>query len=580
MKQTRWIFLAVLATSLCAGAKESPASIFERPGPPPPANRIDELVFEKLAALDIQPVLCSDAVFVRRIYLDLTGRIPTAEEAGEFIATPYSKGKRAALIDELMQREEFADYWSMKWSDLLRIKAEFPINLWPNAAQAYHHWVRAAIAENMPYDRMAREMLTASGSNFRVGQVNFYRAIQNKTPEGIATTAALTFMGARAEAWPKERLENMTVFFSQVGYKPTSEWKEECVFWDPLGSTKMDGNSAPGSAKVTTVVDDNDADLPTEMNSGPQPVIFPDGTVAELSGDQDPREVFADWLITPNNPWFCRCVVNRVWAWLLGRGIIDEADDIRDDNPPSNPELLAWLEQEFAQSGYDLQKLYTLILNSKTYQLSSVSNTDTPEAAAQFAAYPLRRLEAEVLIDAVNAITGTTDLYTSAIPEPFTYIPQDQSAVAIADGSISSSFLTLFGRSARATGVMTERNNKISPSQWLHMLNSGHIQRKLENGPGLRQLTLRKYSPEQILDNLYLSILSRRPTLEEIDTMLAYGNAASPNKFPAIPNGKKLTRKEKQARADHWKASEDERMQDWIDIAWALINSPEFLYRH
>ena len=162
---------------------------------------------------------------------------------------PDAKNKRRLLIDRLLERDEFADYWAMKWGDVLRIKAEFPVNLWPNAAQAYHRWVRASIAENKPYDKFVRELLTSSGSNFRVGPVNFYRAIQNRTPEGIAAAVALTFMGARADAWPKERLAGMAVFFAQVGYKPTREWKEEHVFWDPYRTA---GHGRRRAAAATT----------------------------------------------------------------------------------------------------------------------------------------------------------------------------------------------------------------------------------------------------------------------------------------------------------------------------------------
>jgi len=567
--------LSALLLLIClTGATES---IFERPLPPPAANEIDRLVFAKLSELDITPALCSDAVFVRRVYLDVTGKIPTAAEARSFIDSTYSKNKRSELIDELLERPEFADYWSMKWGDALRIKAEFPVNLWPNAAQIYHHWVRTAIAQNKPYDQFVREMLTASGSNFRVGPVNFYRALQNKTSKGIAAGVALTFMGVRSESWTKEQLDNLAVFFSQVGYKPTNEWKEEHVFWDPLGSTKAAGNSAPGSAIVTTAMIEKNTNPPPENIGGPLNTIFPDGTPVQISPDRDPRVVFADWLITPENPWFTRCAINRIWAWLLGRGIIEEPDNIRDDNPPSNPELLTWLEKEFIRSGYDMNHLIRLILNSKTYQMSSVSNTGNPEAAAQFAAYPLRRLEAEVLIDAINDITGSSDLYTSAIPEPFTYIPKDQSAVSIADGSISSSFLTLFGRSARATGMSDERINRTSPSQQLHMLNSGHIQRKIEQSAKLRKLTVSRGRPEQAVDNLYLTILSRHPTFEEIDIMLAYKGAASQEIVqlkPATAKAKKRTSSKKK------KFANKKQPQDWTDMAWALMNSPEFLYRH
>jgi hypothetical protein len=579
MKKSIWLILAIQTAVLAfpASAEDGAAAVYEQPGTPRPANPVDRIVFKKLAALNLEPVRCSDAVFLRRVYLDVLGMIPTEEEARRFLESS-SPDKRSELIDDLLKRPEFSDYWSMRWADILRIKAEFPVNLWPNAAQAYHHWVHTAIAENRPYDQMAREMLTASGSNFRVGPVNFYRAVQNKTPEGLAAAVALIFMGARAEEWPKEQLENLSVFFSQIGYKPTNEWKEEVVFWDPLGTTKTAGNSAPGSATVTTVIEKN-TNQPPSLVRKPQFAVFPDGTPVELSPSRDPREVFADWLITAENPWFSRCLVNRIWAWLLGRGIIHEPDDIREDNPPSNPELLAWLEDEFVKSGYDSKQLIRLILNSKTCQLSSVSNTEHPQAFEQFAAYPLRRLEAEVLIDAVNAITGTSDLYTSAIPEPFTYIPKDQSAVAIADGSIISPFLALFGRSARATGMWNERNNQTTAPQWRHMLNSGHIQKKLENGPGFRQLTLRKYRPEEIVEKLYIAILSRPPAADEKATMLAYGNAANPNKPPQQPQGK-MSRKEKEAHWKRWKDADNERMKDWVDVAWALINSPEFLYRH
>ena len=378
----------------------------------------------------------------------------------------------------------------------------------------------------------------------------------------------------------KEQFDNMTVFFSQVGYKPTNEWKEENVFWDPLGSTKAPGNSAPGSAVVTTVVVEKNTNPPPATTSiVPRKAVLPDGITVMLQPDRDPREPFTDWLITPENPWFSRSIVNRVWAWLLGRGIIEEPDDIRDDNPPSNPALLDWLAKDLVANHYDLKHLYRLILNSQTYQLSSVSNTERPEATAQFSAYPLRRLDAEVLIDAINDITGSSDLYTSAIPEPFTYIPKDQSAVSIADGSITSPFLALFGRSARATGQSNERNNKTNPPQWLHMLNSGHIQKKLEKGPAIRNLTAARNPPKQIIDNLYLTFLSRHPTEEEIENALAYGNIANPKKLPRRPAGK-LSNAEKKKFSAQWNAANQERMKDWVDIAWALINSSEFIYRH
>ncbi len=541
-----------------AGLPAGETEIYESPVKPEPAGELDRLVFAKLAEMDIEPVLCSDAVFMRRVYLDVIGTLPTADEVREFLADE-SEDKRSKLIDQLMDRSEFADYWSMKWGDVLRIKAEIPVNLWPNAAQAFHRWIRASIAENMPYDQFVREMLTASGSNFHVGQVNFYRAIQDKTPEGTATTVALTFMGSRTDNWPEDRLAGSVVFFSQISRKPTSEWKEEIVYWDPLQVATVPGNAVTGREKPGTgerpksyyKEEDDSEDVPTlPPPREPLRAVFPDGAEVELPLDRDPREIFADWLITPENPWFTKSIVNRVWAWLLGRGMIHEPDDIRDDNPPSNPELLAYLEKELIDSGYDLRHLYRLILNSSTYQFSAMPRHTTPEAQANFVSYLPRRLDAEVLIDAINQITGTTDLYTSATPEPYTYIPREMPAIALADGSVTSQFLALFGRSARATGMANERSNEPVPSQWLHLLNSSHIQNKLAAGPKMRAILESGKPLEQIVEELYLTILSRRPTDEELKTAAEYVGVAS------------------------------SKREGGVDIAWALINTTEFLYRH
>jgi len=506
---------------------------FEMPGAVAPAGKIDELVFARLKKLGLQPApLCSDEVFLRRVYLDVIGTLPTAAEAKEFLSD-QNPHKRRVLIDRLLERDERADYWAMKWSDLLRIKAEFPINLWPNAAQAYYHWLRTSFHENKPYDRFARELLTSSGSNFRVPQVNFYRAIQSRQPPAIAQSVALALMGARAEKWPKERLAGMAVFFAKIGYKSTGEWKEEIVYFDPAANSG-DGKTSGGKSDVV-----------------PQAAVFPDGTPAHISPDRDPRAVFADWLIDGRNPWFARNIVNRVWYWLDGRGIIQEPDDIRPDNPPSNPELLAYLEQELVDSHYDLKHIYRLVLNSKTYQLSSIVRDKRPEAEANFAYYPLRRLEAEVLIDALCQITGTTEKYSSPIPEPYTFLPEGHRSIALPDGSITSPFLETFGRPPRDTGLESERNNRVTASQRLHMLNSTHISRKLEQGPRIQELVASGQKPQQLTESLYLAIFSRYPTADETRVARRYFEAAKYNRREAI-----------------------------IDLAWALINSTEFMYRH
>ena len=520
-------FLALLivlaAVPAGFGAEKSLVHPFESRASLSRQSKVDSLVFGALRPLRIQPAnVCSDGVFVRRVYLDVIGTLPTAEEARRFLLDRTQR-KRRVLIEQLLQRDEFADYWALKWGDLLRVKAEFPINLWPNAVQAYYRWIRASIRDNMPYDQFVREIITASGSNFRVPQVNFYRSLQSKEPRAVAQAVALTFMGARAEKWREDRLTKMEAFFSQVGFKPTAEWKEEIVYFD--------------SEKAAA--------------EGPKTAVFPDGTSVELSGDEDPRAVFADWLITPQNPWFARNIVNRVWYWLLGRGIINEPDDIRPTNPAINPKLLTLLERELVSSRYDLKEVFRLILNSKTYQLSSIPGDDHPQAGDHFAYYPIRRLEAEVLIDALCQITGTTEKYSSAIPEPFTFIPEHQRSIALADGSITSTFLEMFGRPPRDTGMESERNNRSSAAQRLHLLNSGHVLRKIEQSAKLRKLITTGNDPREKAMMIYLTILSRLPTEKELRIM-----------------------------AEYTSSSEVQGSQALVDVVWALINTTEFYYRH
>jgi hypothetical protein len=518
---------AVLFTALAgARAPATAAGIFESGAELAAQNRIDELLFAQWKKSGIAPAnLCSDSVFVRRVYLDAIGTLPTADEASGFLADTTAD-KRRKLIDELLEREEFADYRAMKWADLLRVKAEFPINLWPNAAQTYYRWIRDSFRENKPYDVFVRELLISSGSNFRVPPVNFYRAMPSKEPEALVRAVALTLMGERSDKWSKERLDGMMAFFSYVGFKPTKEWKEEIVFFD-----------------LARAMEQLRGDVPQG--------VFPDGTRARLSPDRDPRRVFADWLIRPDNSRFTRNIVNRIWYWLLGRGVVHEPDDFRPDNPPSHPELLSFLEKELVAAQFDLKHIYRLILSSTTYQLASVSGAGDAAAADQFACYRIRRLEAEVLVDALCQITGTTEKYSSQIPEPFTFVPESQRSIALADGSITSPFLDMFGRPSRDTGLGSERDNKPTPEQRLHILNSSHVQRKLRDGPKIKEVIYSNRRQDQIVRELYLMILSRFPTDSELKIVAEY------------------------SRSDAVEGREGLE-----DLAWALVNSAEFLHRH
>ncbi len=484
-------------------------------------NALDALVQANLQKHGLVPAAaCSDEVFFRRVHLDLLGILPEPQEVVAFLG--YGRAdKRARCIDALLRRDEFSEYWSMKWCDLLRVKAEFPINLWPNAVQAYHRWIREAIQSNMPYDAFARALLTSSGSNFRTPPVNFYRAVQGNDPTAIAAAVALTFMGTRLDAWPEQRRADMAAFFSRVAFKETDEWKEEIVCLDPAPADPLDA-------------------------------VLPDGTRVRISSREDPRVVFADWLIAPDNEWFARNIVNRVWSWLLGRGIIHEPDDIRPDNTPVNPELLAYLEAELIQSGYDLRHIYRLILNSATYQQSSVAQAQPPHAESLFACYPVRRLEAEVLRDVLNTLLGTRESYSSMIPEPFTHIPEHHRTVALADGSITSTFLETFGRPSRDTGYESERSNQPTASQRLYLLNSSEVQRSIANNRRLRQiLASSRGNPRRGIEQIYLGILSRFPTEDEVAAVARYLQAGQVTLQQAAE-----------------------------DLVWALINSKEILYRH
>ncbi|MCX7866813.1 MAG: DUF1549 and DUF1553 domain-containing protein [Limisphaera sp.] len=494
--------------------------------PAQPRGELDRLVFERLQELGLRPAPpCSDAVFLRRVYLDVIGTLPTAEEVRAFLEDRQPE-KHAALIERLLAREEFADYWALKWGDLLRVKAEFPINFWPNAAQAYHRWIRTSLRGNKPYDRFVRELLTASGSNFRDPPVNFYRAVPGRTPDSIARAVALTFMGVRTDRWPSNRVAGLAACFAYVDFKPTGEWKEEIVFHNPA-SPRADRWVGPDRRAV-----------------------LPDGTALRLTPEQDPRVAFADWLVRADNPWFTAAIVNRIWAWLLGRGLVHEPDDFRPDNPPVHPAVLQYLQHQLVRAGYDLKHVFRLILNSATYRQSCVPVAPLTRATAHFACYPVRRLEAEVLLDALNQVTGAADSYTSPIPEPFTVMPAGTRAITLPDGSITSPFLELFGRSARDTGLESERNLRSTAAQRLHLLNASQVLRKIEQSPLVEGVSRPDLHPPQVAETLYLTVLSRFPTGTEQQTVARYLQTAGSRREAAV------------------------------DLVWALINTAEFVHRH
>jgi hypothetical protein len=475
--------------------------------------------------------LTSDEMFLRRVYLDTIGLLPTADEARAFLAKP----DRARLIDMLLARSEFNDFWSLKWGDILRIKSEYPVRVWPKAVAVYYQWVHDSLQANKPYDQFARELVTATGSNFRVAPANFVRAVASHDARSLGETAALVFMGARigcarchahpVESWTLDDDVGLGAFFARVSFKSTQEWKEEIVYPDFKLNLKHPRTRASAEARV------------------------PGGQPVKVGVEEDPRGQFATWLTSPENPWFAKNIVNRIWFWLLGRGIIDEPDDIRPTNPPVNPELLAYLESELLQHHFDLRHIYRLILNSRTYQLSSEPNQWNTSDVALFSHYPVKRLTAEQMFDAVSQFTETTEKFRSIIPEPYSNWPANYRATQISDGNTECNFLDLFGRPPRDTPYESERNNDVTLKQALYFLNSEQLEGKVTSSPHLKRVLAKPDA--EVLDDIYLSSVSRFPTADEKQKLAAFLGS------------------KKAARA-----------QAVQDLAWALLNAKEFEFNH
>jgi hypothetical protein len=504
-----------------------------------PNNRIDELVLAKLRKLGIPPSpLTSDAEFIRRVYLDAIGTLPTPDEVRQFLSDTDPK-KREKLVDALLQRPEFVDFWTMKWGDLLRVKRDFPIHLWDKGMWAFYRFIRTSLAQNKPYDQFVRELLLSEGSGYRDGVANFYRAVPEREPKTWAETVATVFMGVRIdcakchshpyEPWTQNDHHGLAAFFAKVGVKDTPEWGEQIVFFRPDGIFRH-----------------------TRTGEPVKPKFLGDSQPLELDGT-DPRVAFVQWLTSPDNPYFARNIVNRIWFWLFGRGIVHEPDDFRLSNPPSNPELLDYLAGELVKSGYNLRHIYRLILTSQTYQTSSVANdwNRSEQALVHFARYPVRRLMAEQLLDAVSQVTEH--------PEKFPGLPLGFRAIQLPDSRVPSYFLELFGRPDRDIACECERKSETALQHALYLISGEHLERKVRDGQRIKRLLQASLSDDAIMDELWLAALSRFPTDEERQKVRAY-------------------------LADRLKDAKDNanalREQAWQDVLWALLNTKEFLFNH
>lgn len=497
-----------------------------------PANPIDVYALETLKKAGVLPSeICSDSEFMRRLYLDAAGFLPKPEEVEAFLKD-RSESKRAKLIEKVLDSPEFADMLAMRLSDILRIKSEFPSNLWPNAAQSYYTWLRDAIANGMPYDVMAREMLLSSGSNFKNPPVNFYRAVNVKNADNYAEAAALVFMGVRtncikchahpSESWTPEDNAKLAGFFKHLNFKKSKEWKEEILTLD-LSKTREEGNSE-------------------QLN-----YVF--GEALRCPSGVDTREAFADWLLTKENPYFSKAVVNRVWFWIFSSGLQNPADDIRPNKGLINEKILAHLEEVFKESDFDLKSVYREIFLSNTYQRSSKPNASNARDALLFSHHIPTRIEAEYLNDIISANLGVYQAFKSITPEPYAFWPEDFKAIKLHDGSVSNPFLTLFGKPGRNSSHLNDRLNQVSMQQILHLSGSANINQKLDKSQFLKSLAGSKIQNRDKIKTLYLTFLTRHPTQREYEVCLKYFESG---KAP---------------------------LEAIKDLTWAILNSKEFIFK-
>lgn len=496
------------------------------------ANPIDVYALENLRKAGIVPSqLCSDSEFMRRLYLDATGLLPKPEEVEEFLGDK-SKSKRAKLVEKVLNSPEFTDMLAMRLSDILRIKSEFPSNLWPNAAQAYYTWLRDSLAGGMPYDVMARTMLLSSGSNFKSPPVNFYRAVNVKNADNFAEAAALVFMGVRTncikchahpyESWTPQDNAKLASFFEQLSFKKSKEWKEEILTIN-LEESKLD------------------KDAPHKF------YIFSEELTSPAGADR--REAFTDWLLSGNNPYFSRAIVSRIWFWIFSRGLQNPADDIRPNMAIVSDKILSYLEETLKESNFDLKSVYREIFLSNTYQRSSKPNATNSDDVALFSHHIPSRIEAEYLNDIISSNLGIYQAFKSITPEPYAFWPEDFKAIQLHDGSVSNPFLTLFGKPGRNSSHLNDRVNQVSMQQILHLAGSANISQKLDKSPLLKALSTSKISNRNKIKTLYLTFLTRPPTQHEYAICLKHFESGK-TPIEAIK-----------------------------DITWAILNSKEFIFK-
>ena len=494
---------------------------------PPPANFIDELAFAKLKTLGVPPSpVCDDATFIRRASIDIAGRLPTPDETRQFLADP-NPAKRDAAIDRLVDSAGYADYFANKWSAILRNRRINPNYM--RGSYAFHEWIRDSLYANKPFDQFVREILTASGEVGGNPPVTWYREVKDVNQQ-VEDTSQL-FLGLRLqcarchhhpfEAWSQRDYYGFAAFFSQVGRKPGESQDEQRIF-------HRRGRAVATNPKTGEKL------KPTGLGAGP--VVVPP--------ERDPRDALVDWMTASDNRFFARALVNRYWKHFFSRGIVEPEDDMRATNPASNPELLDRLARHFRDRRYDLKDLVRTICRSRVYQLSALPNAYNLTDKQNFSRCYPKRLAAEVLLDAVNAATGSTS--------EFSGLPAGTHAVQLPDTAVGSYFLAVFGRPESASACECERSQEPNLAQSLHLMNSGEVQSKLSAGTGraARLAADKSRSDDDKVRDLYLWVYSRDPAADETAVARAHLNKT------------------------------ENKQQAFEDILWALINTKEFVFNH
>jgi hypothetical protein len=507
---------------------------------PPSRNFIDELVFANLKRVGIPPSsVCDDSTFLRRVSLDIAGRLPTEEEALAFIQNQES-GKRDAAIEGLLRSSGYADFFAGKWALLLHNKRDLASDTVSNFA--FHSWIRDSLLANTPYDVIVANLLAATGEIATNPAVAWLKRV--KDPKQQLEDVAQLFLGVRMqcaqchhhpfERWGQQDYYSLAAFFSQIGRKLSSTPEEETIF-HKRGIAQAENKKTRQQVR------------PAGLGSGP----------FEIAPEEDPRLRLAEWMREKTNPFFAKALVNRYWKHFFRRGLVDPEDDIRDTNPPSNPELLDALASKFVQSGYDLKELIRTITQSTTYQLSSVPNEHNGIDQQNFSRYYPRRLPAEVLLDAIDGLTGA--------PTNFPDLPPGTRAISLPDNSYNrtTALLKVFGRPEGLSVCECERVDSASLAQSLHLLNSADIKGKLSGASGRAEKLVKAGGTDaEKIRSLYLTAFARSPSVEEVREAEEY-----------------LKRPLTDARGEPLDPLKAKR-SSLEDLIWALMNAKEFLYNH